>query len=89
MIVFLSVPGLPEDLVLVSDDEAEAARAKARNPGRCYSFSEIRELKASGVSREEAVKIAEAKMLLQGGALLWLRPTKAMEREAEQQGMLE
>ena len=29
--VFISVPGLPEELVLISDDEVEASRGKA-NP---------------------------------------------------------
>lgn len=86
MIVEIDAPQgcWPETLFLVSDDEADALRAKARNPGRCLSFSEMRDLKARCTS-EEAIRFVEMKMLFKAGAL-WTRPGKAerLAREAEQ-----
>lgn len=78
-----AIDGLPENLFLVSEADAPTLRAKARNPGKLWTPSEIRQLKASGATVEEARKIAEAKMLMQAGALLWLRPRKADEKAVE------
>jgi hypothetical protein len=80
--VEISVPGCPDSIFLVPDDQADELRAKARNPGRCWSHSEVAALRSQGATTNEAVKIAEAKMLLHAGAL-WTRPGKA-EREADQ-----
>lgn len=89
----IEITGCPESVWLVPDDQAEAARARARNPGRLWGFSEVRQLKASGATTQEAVAIAEAKQLMQGGALLWLRPGKAereaREKDAEQVALFE
>ena len=84
MIVVLECPALPERLILCSDDEAPELRKKLEqrgNPGRCWNFSEVLDLKAKGVSREEALKLAEARMLMKGGALLWVRPAKKEEEQ--------
>lgn len=89
MIVEISVPGAPESIFLVPDEEAEALRATAvklkGNPGRVWGYGEVSALRASGVPPAEAQKIAEAKMLLHAAAL-WCRPGKAerLAREAEQ-----
>lgn len=85
MIVEISIPNVPDFILLVPDDEAEALRSMAvqrrGNPGRVWSFGEVSALKARGVTTEEAQKLAEVKQLLHASAL-WVRPGKA-QREAD------
>ena len=82
-LVSIQSPALPETLLLCPDSEAPEWRAKLEargNVGRLWTHGELADLVKRQVSREEALKIAEARMLLRADRL-WVRPAPVKAEE--------
>lgn len=63
----ISVPSLPSTILLVPDEEADEARKARGQSGRVWTFSEILEMRARNTTTEEAVKLAEMRMMFDAG----------------------
>ena len=84
MIVLLEIPGLPETLALCPDHEADWTRRQMKNPGRCWTWSDLAQLR--GKSREEALKIAEARMMFEASKV-WTEKRETVETEPVQEAL--